>query len=130
MSPDPSRWARRFFHGQAPDQACAVYAPSGEVPAPWTVADRYKLTKQSMVIVAGEREGMGSYRDWAALEAAVEIAKKTGAEGTCSQTSRRDQGSGQSVSGRIGRAVLKDEPGLFSPPFRPISNDVSRSASQ
>lgn len=48
------------------------------MPAPWTVADRYKLTKQSMVIVAGERQGMGSYRDWAALEAAVEIAKKLG----------------------------------------------------
>ena len=43
-----------------------LHVPSGDVQAIWEVADRYKRAGQAVVIVAGERYGMGSSRDWAA----------------------------------------------------------------
>ena len=43
-----------------------IHAPSGGVVPLWQAADRYRAEGQSVVIVAGERYGMGSSRDWAA----------------------------------------------------------------
>lgn len=43
-----------------------VHAPSGELRPVWEVAERYRQQGESVVIVAGERYGMGSSRDWAA----------------------------------------------------------------
>jgi aconitate hydratase len=40
--------------------------PSGEVQPIWDVAQRYRDAGQSVVLLAGERYGMGSSRDWAA----------------------------------------------------------------
>lgn len=48
-----------------------VHVPSGEVLPLWAAANRYKAAKQSVVIVAGERYGMGSSRDWAAKGASL-----------------------------------------------------------
>ncbi len=57
--------------GEGIPPGSTVYAPTGEVLPLWTVADRYKVAKQSVVIVAGERYGMGSSRDWAAKGASL-----------------------------------------------------------
>lgn len=43
-----------------------VHQPSGEVHTIWDVASRYRQDGQATVLVAGERYGMGSSRDWAA----------------------------------------------------------------
>jgi aconitate hydratase len=43
-----------------------VHAPTGDVIPLWQAAERYARDAQSVVIVAGERYGMGSSRDWAA----------------------------------------------------------------
>jgi aconitate hydratase len=43
-----------------------VHAPSGEVLPLWLAAERYRAAGLSTVILAGERYGMGSSRDWAA----------------------------------------------------------------
>ncbi|XVX20361.1 aconitate hydratase AcnA [Actinomycetota bacterium] len=43
-----------------------VHAPSGDVAPIWEVARRYAAERESVVVVAGERYGMGSSRDWAA----------------------------------------------------------------
>ncbi|KQS99266.1 hypothetical protein ASG42_27940 [Rhizobium sp. Leaf391] len=48
-----------------------IHAPSGEVLPLWAAANRYAEGKQSVVIVAGERYGMGSSRDWAAKGASL-----------------------------------------------------------
>jgi aconitate hydratase len=48
-----------------------VYAPTGEVLPLWRAAERYKAQGRSVVIVAGERYGMGSSRDWAAKGASL-----------------------------------------------------------
>jgi aconitate hydratase len=40
--------------------------PSGQVQPIWEVADRYRQDGESVLVVAGERYGMGSSRDWAA----------------------------------------------------------------
>ena len=45
--------------------------PDGEVLSLWQAADRYRQSDTPMVIVAGERYGMGSSRDWAAKGAAL-----------------------------------------------------------
>lgn len=50
---------------QAPP-ACTVHQPSLDVLPIWDVAQRYKREQQPTVILAGERYGMGSSRDWAA----------------------------------------------------------------
>jgi aconitate hydratase len=46
--------------------AHTVHAPSGEVMPLWEAADRYRRDGDAVVIVAGERFGTGSSRDWAA----------------------------------------------------------------
>jgi aconitate hydratase len=43
-----------------------VHQPSGELMPIWDVAQRYAGEGQATVLVAGERYGMGSSRDWAA----------------------------------------------------------------
>jgi aconitate hydratase len=65
---------RAAFHNKAlrnllaPGAAVAhtLHVPSGELQPIWEVADRYHAAGESVVIVAGERYGMGSSRDWAA----------------------------------------------------------------
>ncbi|HSV45190.1 MAG TPA: aconitate hydratase AcnA [Ramlibacter sp.] len=46
--------------------AHTLHVPSGEVLPIWEAARRYRDAGQSVVVVAGERYGMGSSRDWAA----------------------------------------------------------------
>ncbi len=46
--------------------AHTLHVPSGDVQPIWVVAERYRQAGQSVVLVAGERYGMGSSRDWAA----------------------------------------------------------------
>jgi aconitate hydratase len=46
--------------------AHTLHVPSGEVQPIWEVAERYRAAGESVVLVAGERYGMGSSRDWAA----------------------------------------------------------------
>jgi aconitate hydratase len=48
-----------------------VHAPSGDVLPLWPAAERYRHEGASVVLVAGERYGMGSSRDWAAKGAAL-----------------------------------------------------------
>ncbi len=43
-----------------------IHMPSGAILPLWDAARRYRADGQSAVIVAGERYGMGSSRDWAA----------------------------------------------------------------
>jgi len=44
----------------------SVFAPTGEVLPVWRVASRYAEVGRPVVILAGERYGTGSSRDWAA----------------------------------------------------------------
>ncbi len=46
--------------------AWTTHAPSGEAMPLWKAAERYREQGQPVVIVAGERYGTGSSRDWAA----------------------------------------------------------------
>ena len=46
--------------------AHTLHQPSGEVMPIWEAAARYREAGQSVVVVAGERYGTGSSRDWAA----------------------------------------------------------------
>jgi aconitate hydratase len=46
--------------------AHTLHVPTGEVQPIWDVATRYREAGQSVVLLAGERYGMGSSRDWAA----------------------------------------------------------------
>ncbi len=65
---------RATFHSKtlcnllAPNSPLAhtLHAPSGEVLPIWQVAQRHALAGESVVLVAGERYGTGSSRDWAA----------------------------------------------------------------
>jgi aconitate hydratase len=65
---------RGAFHSKAvlnllaPDAPVAhtVHAPSGDVVPLAQAADRYRAAGEAVVLVAGERYGMGSSRDWAA----------------------------------------------------------------
>jgi aconitate hydratase len=52
----------------APDAPIAhtMHAPSGELLPLWVAAERYRAAGESVVLVAGERFGTGSSRDWAA----------------------------------------------------------------
>jgi aconitate hydratase len=45
---------------------CTLHAPSGDVQPIWEVAQRYREADVPVVLVAGERYGTGSSRDWAA----------------------------------------------------------------
>jgi aconitate hydratase len=65
---------RAAFHNKTLRNALAPHAPvahtlhvpSGEVLPIWQAAQRYRDAGQAVVVVAGERYGMGSSRDWAA----------------------------------------------------------------
>ena len=65
---------RAAFHNKtlrnllAPDAPVAhtLHVPSGELLPIWEAAERYRQAGESVVVVAGERYGMGSSRDWAA----------------------------------------------------------------
>jgi len=46
--------------------AHTLHVPSGDVQPIWDVAQRYRDAGESVVLLAGERYGMGSSRDWAA----------------------------------------------------------------
>jgi aconitate hydratase len=46
--------------------AHTLHVPSGTVAPIWEVAERYRRDGDSVVLVAGERYGTGSSRDWAA----------------------------------------------------------------
>ncbi|WP_213978924.1 aconitate hydratase AcnA [Sphingomonas sp. dw_22] len=48
-----------------------IHAPSGETVPLWQAAARYAEAGQPVVILAGERYGMGSSRDWAAKGASL-----------------------------------------------------------
>jgi aconitate hydratase len=48
-----------------------IHPGTGEVLSLWEAAQRYKAEGRSTVIVAGERYGMGSSRDWAAKGVAL-----------------------------------------------------------
>lgn len=52
-----------------------LHIPSGTVMPLWKAAEAYREAGQHLVIVAGERYGMGSSRDWAAKGAALLGAK-------------------------------------------------------
>ncbi len=43
-----------------------IHAPTGELMPLWQAADLYERAAEPVVLVAGERYGMGSSRDWAA----------------------------------------------------------------
>ncbi|SDE88299.1 aconitate hydratase AcnA [Phytopseudomonas seleniipraecipitans] len=65
---------RAAFHSKslvnllAPEAAVAhtLHAPSGQLMPIWEAAQRYRDEGESIVLVAGERYGTGSSRDWAA----------------------------------------------------------------
>jgi aconitate hydratase A / 2-methylisocitrate dehydratase len=59
---------RSIVNALAPDAPVAhtLHVPSGEVVPIWEAARRYHEAGQPVVIVAGERYGTGSSRDWAA----------------------------------------------------------------
>ncbi len=65
---------RAAFHSKslvnllAPDAPVAhtLHAPSGQLMPIWDAAQRYQNEGESIVLVAGERYGTGSSRDWAA----------------------------------------------------------------
>jgi aconitate hydratase len=44
----------------------SIHVPTGEILPLWRVAERYRSEGESVVVVAGERYGTGSSRDWAA----------------------------------------------------------------
>jgi aconitate hydratase len=48
-----------------------IHAGSGDVLSLWDAAQRYQAEGRSVVVVAGERYGMGSSRDWAAKGVAL-----------------------------------------------------------
>ncbi|CAD7037284.1 aconitate hydratase AcnA [Pseudorhizobium endolithicum] len=48
-----------------------VHAPSNEEGPLWEIAERYRRERRSVVVVAGERYGAGSSRDWAAKGVAM-----------------------------------------------------------
>jgi aconitate hydratase len=56
---------KNLLHPAAP-VAQTIHSPSGETMPIWDAAQRYSEAGESVVMVAGERYGMGSSRDWAA----------------------------------------------------------------
>ena len=67
----------------APDAppGATLHADSGEIMPLWRAAARYEAEGKSVVIVAGERYGMGSSRDWAAKGVALLGARAALASG-------------------------------------------------
>ena len=65
-----NRAVKNLLHPQgAPGST--LHHPSGEVLPLWLAAERYRAEGRPVVIIAGERYGMGSSRDWAAKGAAL-----------------------------------------------------------
>lgn len=60
-----NRAARNELSPDAPPGS-SVHVPSGDVLPLWRAAERYRNEGQSVVLIAGERYGTGSSRDWAA----------------------------------------------------------------
>jgi aconitate hydratase len=60
-----SKSLRNLLHPASP-VGCTVHAPSGDVAPIHEVAQRYRNDGMPVVLVAGERYGTGSSRDWAA----------------------------------------------------------------
>ncbi|MEG1768652.1 MAG: aconitate hydratase AcnA, partial [Comamonas sp.] len=60
-----SKTLKNLFAPQAPI-AHTLHVPSGEILPLWDAAERYRAAGASVVLVAGERYGTGSSRDWAA----------------------------------------------------------------
>lgn len=60
-----SKTLKNLFAPQAPI-AHTLHVPSGETLPLWDAAERYRAAGASVVLVAGERYGTGSSRDWAA----------------------------------------------------------------
>lgn len=56
---------KNLLHPEAP-VAQTIHAPSGLTMPIWDAAQRYRAEGESVVVIAGERYGMGSSRDWAA----------------------------------------------------------------
>ena len=61
---------RNFLCPDAPSGS-TIHAGSGELLSPTRAAERYADQAASLVVVAGERYGMGSSRDWAAKGVAL-----------------------------------------------------------
>lgn len=59
---------RTVVNRLAPDlpAGTTLHVPSGEVLPLWRAAERYRAAGDAMIVVAGERYGTGSSRDWAA----------------------------------------------------------------
>ncbi|GHG61054.1 aconitate hydratase [Sinomonas cellulolyticus] len=60
-----SKTLRNGLAPQAPT-AHTTYGPTGELMPLWDAALRYRADGESVVVIGGERYGMGSSRDWAA----------------------------------------------------------------
>jgi aconitate hydratase len=65
-----NRSVRNMLAPDAPTGS-TIHVPSGRVAALWDIAQDYRRDGTSVVIVAGERYGTGSSRDWAAKGAAL-----------------------------------------------------------
>lgn len=63
--------AVRNLIGEDIPPGSTIHAGTGEVLSLWEAAQRYKAEGRATVIVAGERYGMGSSRDWAAKGVAL-----------------------------------------------------------
>ena len=59
------------FVGEDIPPGSTIHAGTGEVLSLWDAAQRYQAEGRSTVVVAGERYGMGSSRDWAAKGVAL-----------------------------------------------------------
>ncbi len=59
---------RTVVNGLAPNlpAGSTLHAPTGQTMSLWRAAERYRAAADAMVVVAGERYGTGSSRDWAA----------------------------------------------------------------
>ena len=60
-----SKGLKNWLHADLP-VAHTLHVPSGEVGPIWEVAERYRAEGDAVVLIAGERYGTGSSRDWAA----------------------------------------------------------------
>ena len=65
-----NRDALNYLAPQAPP-GYTIHIPSGEIAPLWDVACRYRDAQVSTIIIAGERYGTGSSRDWAAKGVAL-----------------------------------------------------------
>lgn len=59
------------FLGEGIPPGSTIHAGTGEVLSLWDAAQRYQAEGRSTIVVAGERYGMGSSRDWAAKGVAL-----------------------------------------------------------